>query len=209
MVPTGCSFFGTCACTLEAVFGVNITLEDEAGTPVTGATLTLTDGDHQETMTEVSAGNYAGALERAGTYALTIEAEGFSTFRLGELVVTADVCHVVPLTRTVVLPSDHAGLTGVMLAGPQCPVVGPGMGDECDDRPYMGTVIIKTPDGTAEITRFTADEDGTFQVPLLPGSYLLSPLPGPNGFPFAGEQTIEITDGTFTDVTILFDTGIR
>ncbi len=40
----GCGLFGPDACTLEAVFGVNISLTDEAGAPVAGATLTLRDG---------------------------------------------------------------------------------------------------------------------------------------------------------------------
>ncbi len=115
---------------------------------------------------------------------------------------------VVPSCTAIGLVTD-SGITGVMLAGPQCPVVGPGIGDECGDQPFMGTVIVQTADGVREVARFTADENGAFHVGLTPGEYLLVPLPGPGGFPFADEQTVEVVPGEFTEVDILYDTGIR
>ena len=57
---SGCGLFPPGACTLEAVFGLNVTLADETGEPITDATLTLRDGGYQETMTELSPGNFAG-----------------------------------------------------------------------------------------------------------------------------------------------------
>jgi hypothetical protein len=70
-------------------------------------------------------------------------------------------------------------------------------------------VIVKTPDGIFEVTRFTADETGQFRVPLFPGTYLLDPLSGPNGFPVASQQLVGVQEGMFTRVDINFDTGIR
>ena len=105
-------------------------------------------------------------------------------------------------------PDLNSGIEGTMLVGPQCPVVGPGT-TGCEDKPYQGTVIVKTADGLLEVTRFTADAEGHFRVPLYPGTYLLQPVPGTNGFPHAAEQTVEVDEGGFAQVTISFDTGIR
>ena len=102
-----------------------------------------------------------------------------------------------------------SGLRGTMLSGPTCPVVGPDSGDECDDQTYVGTVIVRTEDGSREVARFTADESGVFEITLNPGAYLLAPQPGENGFPFAENQLVQVSSDAFTDVTILYDTGIR
>ncbi len=96
-----------------------------------------------------------------------------------------------------------------MLSGPTCPVVGPDTGVECDDQPYAGTVIVRTEDGSREVARFSADESGVFEITINPGAYLLVPQPGENGFPFAGEQVVQVQPDAFTNVTILYDTGIR
>lgn len=112
-------------------------------------------------------------------------------------------------TWNVVLPPPGTGITGIMLAGPQCPVISPDTGSECDDQPYQGTVVVQTQEGANEVTRFTAQDDGTFQVTLAPGAYRLVPLPGPNGLPMADQQTIEVLSGELSQVQILFDTGIR
>ncbi len=205
----GCGLFRSGACTLEAVFGVNISLTDEAGAPVTGATLTLRDGAYEEVMNELGPSNYAGALERAGNYDLTVEADNLATVTLQDLSVLAGEYHVTPVARNVVLPPPGTGITGIMLAGPQCPVISPDTGNECDDQPYQGTVVVQTQDGANEVTRFTALADGTFQVALASGNYRLVPLPGPTGFPVAAEQTIEVVSGELSQVQILFDTGIR
>ncbi len=110
------------------------------------------------------------------------------------------------------LPFDQnldSGVEGIVLAGPQCPVQGPDVGDECDDQPYQATIIVRSEDGSTEIIRFTAEDDGAFRQPLAPGSYLLDPQPGENGFPFAEDQLVTVTEGQFTEITILYDTGIR
>ncbi len=96
-----------------------------------------------------------------------------------------------------------------MLTGPTCPVVGPDSGDECDDQPYAGTVLVRTEDGSREVARFSADESGVFEITINPGAYLLVPQPGENGFPFAAAQVVQIQPDAFTNVTILYDTGIR
>lgn len=97
--------FGSClgdqttVCTPVILDGLSVTLTDaETGAPISGATLTLTEGEFSEVMRELNAGQYVGASERAGTYRLTIEADGFSPRTEENIVVTANVCHVNPVT---------------------------------------------------------------------------------------------------------------
>jgi len=103
---------------------------------------------------------------------------------------------------------SSSGIFGTILAGPQCPVQIEG-DPQCDDKPLAATVIVKTADGLFEVARFTADSNGEFRVPLQPGSYLLDPLPGENGFPHSSPQLVTVEADTFTQVDISYDTGIR
>jgi hypothetical protein len=108
-----------------------------------------------------------------------------------------------------IIPADlDSGISGIVLAGPTCPVQMPD-DPECDDQPYAATVVIRSANGRFTVTRYTAGSDGRFRVPLFPGTYLLDPLPGATGFPFSSPQTVVVQSGTFTDVTISYDTGIR
>lgn len=94
---------GDTACTEIFVSGVNVSVTDQDGQPVTGAVLTLTEGDFSETMEDLGDGEYAGAGERAGTYTLTVDADGFETATVENIVVGADECHVIPEARDVTL----------------------------------------------------------------------------------------------------------
>jgi len=109
LLLVGCpSFPDGVICTDIFVYGLNATLTDSEGNPVTGATLTLSQGDFTETMMEwdaaTSPGVYVGAGERAGTYTLSIEGDGFDPATVNDIVVTADECHVIPVNLTVPLP---------------------------------------------------------------------------------------------------------
>lgn len=106
-------------------------------------------------------------------------------------------------------PILNSGIFGQVLLGPQCPVVSPETEEECADKPYQATVVVKTPDRSRENTRFTSDENGSFRVPLPPGDYFLEPLPGSEPFPFAKPVLVTVEPDSFTEVTILYDTGIR
>ena len=107
------------------------------------------------------------------------------------------------------IPADlDSGISGVVLAGPTCPVQTPN-DPACDDQPYAATVVVMTADGRFTVTRFTAGSDGRFRVPLFPGTYLLDPLSGTSGFPVSSPQTVTVRPGAFTDLMISYDTGIR
>ena len=94
---------GGVICTEIFVYGVTVTVTDEAVEPVTGAVLTLTDGDYSETMEELAEGEYAGAGERAGTYTLVVQADGFEPATIEGIIVDADECHVIPQARAITL----------------------------------------------------------------------------------------------------------
>jgi len=108
------------------------------------------------------------------------------------------------LTGIVVTDS---GLTGIVQAGPTCPVVRPGI--DCADRPVVATVIVRSAVTGLEAARFTSDTDGGFRVGLLPGSYLLDPQPASCCIGVAPTQMVDVSSGQFTNVVIEYDTGIR
>ena len=94
---------GGTACTEIFVSGVNVSVTDQDGQAVAGAVLTLTEGDFSEIMQDLGDGEYAGAGERAGTYTLTVEADGFDTATVEDIVVGEDECHVITESRDVTL----------------------------------------------------------------------------------------------------------
>jgi hypothetical protein len=108
------------------------------------------------------------------------------------------------------IPSNlDSGIAGSVLAGPQCPVIGPDSGPECNDKPLAATIAVKSAAGLL-VTQFTSDANGQFRVPLFPGTYLLDPVSvSPCGLPRGVPQTVTVAAGRFTDVTIEYDTGIR
>ena len=91
-------------CTEVYVYGVNATVTNaQTGAAIGNATLTLKDGDYTEVMQAFPSGGYAGAGERPGTYTLTVEANGFETKTIENIVVTSDPCHVIQVTVQVAL----------------------------------------------------------------------------------------------------------
>jgi len=90
-------------CTTQFVYGLTVAVMDEQDEPVAGAVLTLRDGAYTEQMTEREPGLYIGAGERPGVYTLTVEALGFASSTVENIVITADLCHVIPVGRQVTL----------------------------------------------------------------------------------------------------------
>jgi hypothetical protein len=97
-----------------------------------------------------------------------------------------------------------SGVTGVVLAGPQCPVVT--AESPCPDEPFVGSVVAL--EGDEEVARVQTDSEGRFRMSLPPGSYTLAADLEP-GLPFAEPSQVQVTEGTYVEVTLLVDTGIR
>ena len=98
-----------------------------------------------------------------------------------------------------------SGIEGQVLLGPMCPVVQEGQ--DCPDQPYQATLTITNRNGV-QVVQFQSDEQGRFRVSLVPGAYVLHPE-SPNGIPFAGDQSFTVETGRYTQITVLYDSGIR
>jgi hypothetical protein len=102
-------------------------------------------------------------------------------------------------------PDAPQGVEGLVLSGPQCPV--PPADGSCPDLPFPAWITIRDAGGS-ELGRVRAGEDGRFRVGLEPGLFVLDPDPG-DPFPTAQDQEVEVVPGVYTEVLVLYDTGIR
>lgn len=94
-------------CTEIYVYGLTVNVTDaDTDEPLAGAVLTLVDGDYEETMMAFPSGGYVGAGERAGTYVLTVAADGYLTQTIEDIAIDEDECHVIPVTRDVALTPE-------------------------------------------------------------------------------------------------------
>jgi len=108
-------------------------------------------------------------------------------------------------TSALLGPDADQGVAGLVLLGPICPVQT--LEDPCPDEPYSARIQVLTASG-AHVTTVRSGGDGRFRVGLRPGRYTLRPQSG-DPFPTAADEEVEVAEGVFTEVTILFDTGIR
>jgi hypothetical protein len=60
-----------------------------------------------------------------------------------------------------------------------------------------------------EVARISSNDEGLFQVPLPPGEYTVAPTPGGDSLPSAPPQAVSVVAGSFTEIEINYDTGIR
>ena len=100
-VTSGC--LGGTACTTELRYGVNVTVRNaRTGANIDNAEVTIVEGNYREVLRSPPLpGVYTGAAERSGRYTLTITAPGFQPTAPRTLTVTADECHVSPVSVTV------------------------------------------------------------------------------------------------------------
>ena len=94
-------------CTLEFRYGISVTVLDDAGAPVSNATVTITEDDYIEELDSLGNGVYFGAGERPGEYLVTIEAPAYQQFEQ-EVIVQPDICHVITESMTVSLIAETA-----------------------------------------------------------------------------------------------------
>jgi hypothetical protein len=98
-----------------------------------------------------------------------------------------------------------SGIRGQVLAGPQCPVEV--QGSPCPDLPYEGTVIATDTQSGDEFTVET-DPQGRFELSLEPGTYEVS-IVSESSPPSAKPQSVTVDPGSFTEIVVSVDTGIR
>jgi len=107
------------------------------------------------------------------------------------------------------LPAD-SGVSGIVTAGPTCPVATDPPDPSCADRPVGGAVLVVTTLAGVEADRTTSDAEGRFALSLPPGTYRLEPQPveGLMGTAAPAEFTVEPGAPTL-ELVIGYDTGIR
>lgn len=101
----------------------------------------------------------------------------------------------------------NSGIEGQVLLSPTSPMVSSDKPQT--DKPYKAKLKILNPDWE-EILQIDTDDEGKFKIALEPGEYIISPIaPNPNRPPYPEEKKVKVNPNKFTEVTVLFDTGIR
>ena len=104
-------------------------------------------------------------------------------------------------------PAKESGIEGLVTIGPMCPVMQKGV--PCPDLPFSAKIVVEDEGGT-EVASVVSGDDGTFQIELGAGAYVLVPqAPNPGTPPFAVDLAVEVLEDAFTEVLIQYDSGIR
>jgi hypothetical protein len=102
-----------------------------------------------------------------------------------------------------------SGIRGQATAGPVCPVEKNPPDPSCAPRPVSGAVVVVRSSGGAEVLRVTTGADGTFQVAVPPGQYVVEGLPATGLMAAPGPQDVTVTAGAPATIVLRYDTGIR
>ncbi len=73
--------------------------------------------------------------------------------------------------------------------------------------PYQATLIIYTA-AYEEVTRIETEADGKFTLELEPGVYYLHPYSA-SAYPIANDYHLGVVEGEWTEITVVYDSGIR
>ena len=104
-------------------------------------------------------------------------------------------------------PPPNTGIIGTITLGPMCPVQQDNQ--PCPDNPYKASLTLIDQNGNKVLT-IESDATGNFQADVAPGTYTLRPEPPQQGlFPIAADQTVIVVAGQYTQVQVVYDTGIR
>ena len=99
------------------------------------------------------------------------------------------------------------GIRGLVLLGPNCPVVQEGI--PCPDTPYETQLAVTNLDSTQVIKTFWSNADGTFEVTLPVGEYAIRSAEQGSLRYCASDQPVVVSPGAMTETTVFCDTGIR
>ena len=102
-------------------------------------------------------------------------------------------------------PALDSGISGLTVAGPQCPVQV--AGQPCPPKPVSAHVVVQDATGH-ELATFASDAQGRYRVALPPGDYVLA-SGGDPGFPFLKPVQVTVVAGRYVELQLMLDTGIR
>lgn len=124
----------------------------------------------------------------------------------GRLAAGVGLALMAACARTPAAPDS--GVEGIVLLGPQCPVVREGT--PCPDEPFAVDIEVMRAGSTNVIATTRSGDDGRFRIALGPGDYVLDPVEiGDRPFPRGGPVEVTVRADEFAEVTITLDTGIR
>jgi hypothetical protein len=109
--------------------------------------------------------------------------------------------------QAISTPTDLSGIEGHVTQGPTCPGPVKIGASECQDQPYQAKITILD-EHNDQIAQFETDSLGFYKIPLTPGTYILHPESG-NPLPSATDQIVIVFEGQFTQVMVVYDTGMR
>lgn len=132
---------------------------------------------------------------------------------------------VVRLKKTVILPilfcivlvcfllascapfSTDSGISGHVIAGQAQPVAS----GTSDAKPFTSAVIIiRDQKGGKELAHQHVDSKGAFKIFLPAGTYYIDPQnDAGTALPYGPPQTVEVQKSAFTDIIIVYDTGLK
>lgn len=103
-----------------------------------------------------------------------------------------------------------SGIRGVVLLGPTCPgPVEPGENPPVAClTPYAAQLVVLDAE-SVRVASVTSGPDGRFQVNLVPGDYVVTPATGADTYPIAQPLSVVVSPGSYAEVEINYDTGIR
>ena len=107
------------------------------------------------------------------------------------------------------VPAGAVTISGLVHAGPTCPVVRVG-DSSCAERLVAGAVLVVTTVAGTEVARATSAADGTFSVALPAGDYILVPQPVTGLLGTAQPLPFHAAAGAApAPLDVAYDTGIR
>jgi hypothetical protein len=105
--------------------------------------------------------------------------------------------------------AGKTGISGVVLAGPVCPVEREPPDPACAPRPVAGATLVIRDASRGEVARAVTGSDGSFLVEVPPGDYQVEPQPMEGFMGGAQAQAVTVLDGAMATIQLDYDTGIR
>ena len=100
--------------------------------------------------------------------------------------------------------TSTTGIRGVVLLGPMCPVEQ--ANSPCPDKPMADTEVDVMQSG-AVVATATTDAQGRFETAVPAGTYIVQAVT--TGIQSSRGVSTTVTDGSFSSVSVLVDSGIR
>ena len=101
-----------------------------------------------------------------------------------------------------------SGIEGRAVLGPECARIR--VGEECPDRPYRTSLLIRSLASGELMVRAECDEEGYFHVELEPGDYMIEPSPTQAlTSPTAEPLKVTVKEGEYSEVVMRYDSGKR